>query len=395
MSSQKKSTKLAGLSALALAAALCAIVQPGAANAAPAASAEDQNTSLTVSLGKEVGGAPAKRKITVPNVGEFLVLKGDFHIHTLFSDGAVMPRQRVMEAADNGFDVIAITDHIEYHPNIGKGELKLAENNNDCNMPYKLAKPEADKQKVLLVRGAEVTKAEWHFNVLFVKDVNAIAAEVNDWQAMLAVAAGQGGFVQWNHPNWIDRTPDQAPFGLKKGEPMRFFNEIEEIRAKGHLHAIEVFSNSGCMYNPIAHDWCNDHDLAVMANTDLHPSELDRFGRQNPLRPMTLVLAKERTLASVREAFFAKRTLGWAANRIFGRDPWAEKLFRSCVDIKKNGTGLTLRNLSDIHCVIEADGQTSELPPQGSVDIALTKKLTVSNWFVGAFKPLGIVLQAD
>ena len=42
--------------------------------------------------------------------------------------------------------------------------------------------------------------------------------------------------------------------------------------------------------------------------------------------------------------------------------------------------------------VIEADGQTSELPPQGSVDIAPAKKLTVTNWFVGAFKPLEITL---
>ena len=333
------------------------------------------------------------RTISIPNVDEYKVLKGDFHIHTLFSDGRVMPKDRVLEAVDNGFDVISITDHIEYRPFIGRDKLKLAENNDDHNASYDNAKPEADKHKLLLVRGAEITKPEWHFNVLFVKDINPIAAAVDDWTKMIAVAVEQGGFVQWNHPSWIDRTPDDAPFGLKKGEPMRFFDEIEGIRKKGHLHGIEVFSNSACLYNAIAHDWCNERDLVVMSNTDIHPSELERFGRQNLLRPMTLVLAKERTLESIQEAFFAKRTVGWAANMILGRNPWVEKLFRSCVGIEKSVTGVTLRNRSDIPCVVEASDKTSELPAKGTVEIrdVSAKKLTVSKWFVGMNKPLEII----
>jgi len=116
------------------------------------------------------------RKITIPDVGEFNVLKGDFHIHTLFSDGLVMPKDRVAEAVDNGLDVISITDHIEYHPNITGGALKLAEKNDDQNLSFEFAQAEAEKNKLLLVRGAEITKSEWHFNALFVKDVNPIAA---------------------------------------------------------------------------------------------------------------------------------------------------------------------------------------------------------------------------
>ena len=333
------------------------------------------------------------RKITIPNVGEYTVLAGDFHMHTLFSDGTVMPQDRVRDAVDNGFDAIAITDHIEYRPNIGAKSLKLAENNDDHNMAYNLAKPEADKQNLILIPGTEITKSEWHFNALFIKDVNPIADVSEDWTAMIAVAVEQGGFVFWNHPNWIDTTPDKAPFGLKRGEPMRFFDEIEEVRKKGHLHGIEVFSNSACIYNPIAHDWCNERDLAVLANTDIHPSELERFGRQNLRRPMTLVLASERTYDSVREAFFAKRTVGWAADMIFGRQPWVENLFRACVEIKKTETGWTLRNRSDIPCVIESDGKTSELPPQGSLEIGPAKKLSVTNWLIGTYKPLEITME--
>ena len=346
-----------------------------------------------VPYGSEINRKKTPRKITIPDVGEYKVLKGDFHMHTLFSDGQVMPKDRVLEAVDNGLDAIAITDHIEYRPNIGGGTLKLADKNDDHNTPYNFAKGEAEKHKLILVRGAEITKSEWHFNALFVNDINPIAAVVNDWQAMLAVSVEQGGFVHWNHPGWLDRTPDAAPFGLKSGEPLRFFDEIKEAHAKGHLHGIEVFN--GASFYPIVLDWCNEHDLAPLADSDIHDSEWNRYGNQNLMRPITLVFAKERSHDSLREAFFAKRIVGWAANMILGREPWVRELFRSCVTINKTASGLALQNRSDIPCFIEAGNKTWELPPQGTETIqgTLPQKLVVSNWFVGMNKPLEVPVQ--
>jgi len=333
------------------------------------------------------------RKITIPDVGEFQVLKGDFHIHTLFSDGQVMPKDRVDEAVDNGLDVIALTDHIEYHPNIGAGELRLAKNNDDHNRSYNFAEAEADKNDLILVRGAEITKSAWHFNALFVKDVNPIAAVVEDWRTMIAVAVEQGGFVHWNHPNWTDTTPDQAPFGLKRGEPMRFFDEIEEVHAKGHLHGIEVFN--GTTYYPIVSQWCEERNLAMNCNSDIHGSEWNVYGHQNLLRPMTLILAKERNHDSVREAFFAKRMVAFAAGMIIGRREWLEKLFAACVTMTMKPGILELTNKSDIPCLVQAGGNIRELPAQGQVSILRSdrlKKLTVSNWMVGMNQPLEIAL---
>ena len=347
----------------------------------------------TISYAKEIRKPNTPRKITIPDVGEYKVLKGDFHMHTLFSDGHVMPRDRVLEAVGNGFDVIAITDHIEYRPNIGGANLKLADKNDDYNNTYNFAQAEAEKNNLILVRGAEITKSEWHFNALFLKDVNPLAAVVNDWRAMLAAAVDQGGFVHWNHPNWIDRTPDAAPFGLKNGEPLRFFDEIEEVRAKGHVHGVEVFNGSS--FYPIVLDWCNERSLASVANSDIHVSEWNQYGYQNLQRPMTLILAQERSLDSIREAFFARRVVGWAANMILGQAPYVGGLFQSCVEIKKRAGGAALQNRSDIPCIIEAEGKVSELPPQGAVDItfsASAKTLTVLNWFVGMNKPLEVVL---
>jgi len=345
---------------------------------------------FTVAYGKEIKSmSRTPRKITIPDAGEFKILKGDFHMHTLFSDGLVMPVDRVNEAIDNGLDVIAITDHIEYRPCLGSGPLKFAENNDDYNRSYNLAKPEAEKRNLILVRGTEITKSVMppgHFNALFVQDVNAIAAVVDDWKKMLAVATDQGGFVHWNHPGWV--APKSG--GLESGVPMSFTDAHEEVRARGHLHGVEVFN--GTSFYPIALDWCNERDLAPFTNSDIHQSEWNTYGHQNALRPMTLIFARERSHDAVRDAFFAKRTIGWAANMIFGRQPWVEKLFRTCVEIKKTENGLSLQNLSDIPCLFSANGKIQELPAQEALELAASNKLTVANWLVGMNKPLEIAV---
>jgi len=328
--------------------------------------------------------------VSAPNGEQFKVLKGDFHMHSLFSDGHVMPKDRVIEAVDNGLDVISITDHIEYRPNIGSSAIQLAEND-DHNRSYDFAKAEAENSNVILVRGTEITKPMWHFNALFVQDNNAIAAVVDDWEKMLAVSVEQGGFNFWNHPSWIDRAPDTPPFGLKTGEPFRFFPELEEAHKRGHLHGIEVFN--GTSYYPIVLDWCNERNLVPVTVTDIHQSDWNTYGNQNPLRPMSLMLAKDRSYESVREAFFAGRIVGWAANMILGRQPWVEQLFKSSVAIEKTPTGLALKNNSDIPCFVEADGRSYPLAALGATaTIPGTPKLTVSNWFVGMKQPLEITM---
>jgi len=325
---------------------------------------------------------PPARKITIPDVGEYKVLKGDFHIHTIYSDGAVKPEARVQEAIDNGLDVIAITDHVE-----SSGSRGLPKDN-DRNMSYTIAKSEAEKQKLILVPATEISQTTVrgqltrHFNALFITDANPILAVTGDWKAMIAVAAEQGAFIHWNHPA---APPADDP---KKRQAFPFADEIEEARAKGHLHGIEVFN--GIWYYSFAHDWCNERDLVVISNSDIHASEWNNYGHQNLRRPMTILLVKERDIESVREAFFAGRTIGWGGDIVFGREPWVEELFRACVEMKKTEAGLTLQNRSDIPCIIEVDGKMSELPPQGSLEIAMAKKLIVTNWLVGSRKPLEI-----
>ncbi|MDR0392038.1 MAG: hypothetical protein LBH59_09035 [Planctomycetaceae bacterium] len=336
------------------------------------------------------------RKITIPDVGKFRVLKGDFHIHTLFSDGLVMPRDRVSEAVENGLDVISLTEHIEYRPFFGgkstQLNTQLKDRNDDHNFAFDLAKPEADKNNLILIRGTEITKNRMppgHFNAIFLKDVNAVAAVVDDWKKMLAVAADQGAFVFWNHPGWV--APKSG--GLEKGVPMSFTSEHDEVRRKGHLHGIEIFN--GTSYYPIVADWCNEMDMGLLSNSDIHKSEWNMYGNQNPLRPMTLILATDRTEAAIREAFFAHRTIGWAAGMILGKPKLVEQLFNACVEIKKSNNSIELTNLSDIPCKIQIANNSQELKPQNKLELTTnptTKKLIVENWLIGTNKPLEVAI---
>lgn len=411
--------KLAGL--LTVAAAFCVTAQ---ANNDAAKAPEDPNISHTVSYYKELVTVPAKRKIAVPNVGEFRVLKGDFHIHTVFSDGRVWPTERVIEADGNGLDVIAITDHIEYRPKLGgpdrrdkNGKLtniRLRDENDNYNFSYELAKVEADKRKLLLIRGTEITRKTMppgHFNALFIQDANKIAALQDDYREMFKEAVAQGAFLLWNHPGW------QAPKsgGIEKGAPSVFTAEHEEIYKNGWMHGIEAFN--GTEFYPVVPSWCTDRDLAVFANSDIHPPEFERYGVRNPKRPITLVLAREKTLDSVREAFFAKRTIGWAANMIFGQEKFVRPLFAACVEIKKENGDLVFSNRSSIPAKITAAGQTVNLPPLGQVKAgkanevkiggktltvasqtvikggASAKTITVENWLIGKNKPLTVSVE--
>jgi histidinol phosphatase-like PHP family hydrolase len=360
----------------------------------PASNSDTYSVTL-----KALRTSPASaRQITIPDVEGFKVLKGDFHIHTLFSDGQVMPKDRVVEAVANGLDVIAITDHIEYRPFFSKaGRWKLNdEQANNFNLWYDVAKPEAEKRNLLLVRGAEITKSTMppgHFNALFANDNNPIAAAVDDWRTMLKVSIDQGAFLLWNHPGW--EAPKSG--GIEPGTPLRFTKTHEEICKQGLMHGIEIFNGYDFQYYPIVSDWCNERNLALFANSDIHPSELELYGIQNPLRPMTLVLTKERTVESVKEAFFALRTIGWAANMLWGRDPWLPALFKASVEIKTLTPGtLELTNKSSLPISITIGGSVVNLPKDVKLPVYRAenvKTLTVANWMIGMNKPLEISLE--
>lgn len=332
------------------------------------------------------------KEITIPDTAGFKVLKGDFHIHTLFSDGQVMPTDRVNEAVQNGLDVIALTEHIEVRPffsNVGRWRMSEEQGANN-NISYETAKPDADRHNLLLIPGTEITKFNMppgHFNALFTSDANLIANAVDDWREMFQIAVDQGCFMIWNHPGW-----ESQHGGIDSGAPLIFTKEHEEAYKQGWLHGIEIFN--GTEHYPIVSEWCNERDLAIFANSDIHSSELNSYGIHNPNRPITLVLANERTVESVREALFARRTIGWAANMLWGREPWMPELFNASVKIKSITPGtLELTNNSSLPITVSLGGVAFQLPQNEKQQVYRAedvKKLTVLNWMIGMNQPLEI-----
>ena len=75
-----------------------------------------------------------RTEIILPQVKGYNIYKGDFHVHTIYSDGEVTPRERVREAWYDGMDVIAITDHLEGN-SFAKTMLKVLAPYNEDGKP--------------------------------------------------------------------------------------------------------------------------------------------------------------------------------------------------------------------------------------------------------------------
>ena len=266
---------------------------------------------------------PVKRQhIEIPGFAGFQALKCDFHMHTVFSDGNVWPIVRVGEAWKEGLDVIAITDHIEYLPH--SEDMKI-----DLNRSYELARNLAAERNLILIKGTEITRQTppGHFNALFIADNNDYltgkAVPEKDREAVMR-AVGQKAFIFWNHPGWkaasIEGSYEWIPF-------------VDSLYKEKNLHGIEVFN--GNSFHLKALDWAIDHNLTVMSNTDVHglTEHGYRIGDTGH-RSMTLVFARERNEAAVREALEAGRTVAWSGKYLAGREEHLKKLFQACVKTK-------------------------------------------------------------
>ena len=290
-----------------------------------------------------------RRVISIPNIGEYMTLKCDFHMHTVFADAHVSPTGRVREAWQDGLDVIAMTEHIAVHKSPG---IKLK----DYNIPIAQAVKEGKKWGFMVVPAVEITRTKpfGHMNALFIKDPNVFEetrykvdengkliydndgnripnpTEMEDFKK----AEAQGAFMIWNHPGWPDGKTTLFP--LQK-----------QLIKEGRIHAVELFN--GMEWYPKVLDWFDEYKLPMMANSDIH--ETSRFAYGNQIRPMTLVFAKEYTLESLREALFAGRMLAFFESKLAGDSNLISQLIDASLVVKvideKKGV-LEVTNISDI-----------------------------------------------
>lgn len=293
-----------------------------------------------------------RENLMIPNANGYKVLKCDFHMHTVFSDGQVWPTIRNQEVWDEGLDAYAITDHIEY--NRYKEDVRI-----DHNRGYELLKDVADKQNLILVKGSEITRLTppGHFNAIFIDDASGFIAERTtnelDRDAVMK-AVEQDAFIFWNHPGWKPNIEGSY----------EWLDFIEDLYTHEALHGIEVVNGFGIHLKAL--DWCIDKGLAVMGSSDIHNLVEHEYDLDNRHvhRTMTLVLAKERNPQSLREALDAGRTVAWASKYLLGKEEHVRSLFEAAVafapshytEVKSNGKAThyhQITNKSDLYFELE------------------------------------------
>jgi 3',5'-nucleoside bisphosphate phosphatase len=330
-----------------------------------------------------------RREIRMPQLEGYQIIKGDFHLHTVFSDGSVWPTVRVQEAWRDGLDAIAITDHVEYRPKRGflGGSL---------NQVHDIALPEAEKYGIILVKSAEITRRmpPGHLNALFLTDIDALDTE--SWQQSLEEARKQDAFIFWNHPGWQAQQPDTCIW----------FDEHERLMKQDLIHGIEVYNFDE--WYPVALDWCREKNLAFIANSDIHEPVPYMPGYSKYFRPMTLVIARDKTEQAMKEAMFNRQTVAFFAGKLAGPQQWLERMFHASVvvgnpfNIRENGSAsITITNVTDIPIILQNEqGRTFKLEALSAavipvVNISEARELSfmVTNFFTGTNQNLKVSIK--
>lgn len=355
---------------------------------------------LTLSLPAQDG---PRQNINIPDIPGYHTLKGDFHMHTVFSDGLVWPELRVIEAWQEGLDVIALTDHVEYQPY--KDDIGA-----DRNRPYVLAADKAKELGLLLIRGGEITRKmpPGHSNALFLKDVNKL--DTANWQDAFAEAGKQGAFVFWNHPGWKAQQPDTT----------LWFDEHTRLLEQGLIQGIEIVNYRE--YYPEAFAWALEKNLTIMGNSDIHGSIFQEYISSGPVkRPLTLVFARERSVEGVKSALKEGNTAVLFDGNLYGRQEWLKALFAACVGQEVNAAAsgseqhsIFLTNYSDIdfRLIPGKDAMKNhliyplDLPAHSTIVLSVTPRqlggpgklsfplgFTVDNMFVAPEKKLEVIVR--
>ena len=249
-----------------------------------------------------------RQYLRIPDIGGYITLKCDFHVHSDISDGQVWPVGRVNEAWNDGLDAIAMTDHIEVHKNADIIRCGL-------NKPYELAKARGDMIGMIVIPGAEITRKKplGHICTLFIRDADKL--DVEDEMQAVEEACRQGAFLLWNHPGYPDRKSDIYPVH-------------ERLIAQGKLRGVETESY------PRTFDYAVQYGLVPFANSDIHYMSGSIYPVRGS-RPMTLVFATARTAGAIHEALLAGRALACFDGNLMGRGEYIGQMIDAALEIRE------------------------------------------------------------
>jgi hypothetical protein len=240
-----------------------------------------------------------------PEIDGQHVLVGDFHMHTVHSDGVLTPEDRVLECYMAGYDVVAITDH---------GSVKA----------YDEGKALADSLGLVLVRGLESGIAGHEHYVVIGVDETYVPEDSHNWAATqeeaeesgrvfyqdkLKQIQATGGLCFYAHPHhgWRECTQWAYDQGVLVG--------VEVLNSATTEGWGSVMTHGRPLY-PHGFEWALENGMTVMSISDLHG-----IHAETPPRGKTLVLVNDLTADAVVEAIRQQRTLAWIPD---GGEVWPE-----------------------------------------------------------------------
>lgn len=349
-----------------------------------------------------------ERAVEFPNTEDgSIVLAADLHTHSVFSDGQVWPSIRVEEAHRDGLEVLAITEHLEHQPK--KADIPHP----DRNRAYEVAVESLVAQGyegLLVINGAEITRSQphGHINAIFLDDANALLVE--DPRAAVEAANAQGAFVFLNHPNWLPQAPD----GIAR------LSEFHEALVRdGRLHGVEVANGTLDGHSEHALQIALENNLTVLGTSDIHGLvDWTHDAGHGGHRPMTLVLARDKSEASMKAALFEGRTVAWHNDDLMGKAEHVQSVVKACLKMEagyfpgktsvlpvtirnacpvnftlRNTSEETFQNVSDV-ILVERGGETKLSVRMGEVADRVDLSFEVLNTQVGYRKSLEFGLSA-
>jgi len=310
--------------------------------------------ALALLLALTISGAQALG--TFPKVGEYEVLRGDFHMHTVNSDGKLTARERIDEAKERDLDVLAITDH---------GNFRAA----------RFAMQYAQELGLVAIRGMETgfpDGTKYHVvalgfdPLLKPRDSHRWSTEPGGktayYQDEMRKVQAAGGLLFIAHPHPETMT-DAMKWGVKQG-----------IIQGMELHNTKTFI-------PRGFDWGLENNLTLFANSDAHRAAA---------LPYTLVFAKQRSAQAVMDAIRARRTATLYETTFRGRQDMLSRLFAAMVKARevKDGANnyLEIENLGPVALKGSVDGaQAIEIAEGSKTKIPWTGAKNVSIKWENAF----------
>ena len=302
-----------------------------------------------------------------PRVGSYQVITGDFHMHTINSDGKLTTRERVEESYKWGYDAIAVTDH-------GK------------TTAYRAAQYVGEPLGMIIIRGFETGIANREHLVVLnvpsdykIRDPHVWAENPGEskafYQEELSNIAKVGGVVIYPHPHVGYREP--VLWGIKQG-----IIQGAELKNGVVADGWSTVKDHGTSWYPSAVDFAMRQNLAILANSDVHGN------RQPDTSPTTLLLVTERSVDGVMDAIRQQRPAAWFGGMLWGREKLLGELIGASVGFSKTADGsIVVENLSPVPLSATVLGNAGGTPDQ-KLDLAAYGKASADG--VGTAKSITV-----